>query len=78
MYSLRHPHGLGYSMGVRKTHWTAVQWKRHFHGIFQTPTGMEFPRLLMFLYEEVNSQRSEVPEMLISQVELPVSDAGAG
>jgi catechol-2,3-dioxygenase len=29
----------------------------------------------MFLYEEVNSQRSEVPEMLISQVELPVSDA---
>src|SRR5512133_2446536 len=29
----------------------------------------------MFFYEEVNSQRSEVPEMLIRQVELPVSDA---
>jgi catechol 2,3-dioxygenase-like lactoylglutathione lyase family enzyme len=29
----------------------------------------------MFLYEEIDSQRSEVPEMLISQVELPVSDA---
>jgi hypothetical protein len=32
----------------------------------------------MFLYEDFNSQRSEVPEMLISQVELPVSDAVIG
>jgi catechol-2,3-dioxygenase len=29
----------------------------------------------MFLYEELNRQRSEVPGMLIRQVELPVSDA---
>ena len=78
MLSLRHPHGLGYSLGIGQTHLSAGQWKRHRHGTFQTPTAMEFSRLLMFLYEEVNSQRSEVPEMLISQVELPVPDAGAG
>jgi catechol 2,3-dioxygenase-like lactoylglutathione lyase family enzyme len=29
----------------------------------------------MFLYEELNRQRSEFPGMLIRQVELPVSDA---
>jgi predicted enzyme related to lactoylglutathione lyase len=28
----------------------------------------------MFLHEEVDNQRSEVLEMLISEVELPVSD----
>jgi hypothetical protein len=33
------------------------------------------PGLLTLLYEEINSQRSEVPEMLISQVALPVSEA---
>ena len=32
----------------------------------------------MFSYEEVNNQRSEFPEILISQVELPVSDAVVG
>jgi catechol-2,3-dioxygenase len=32
-------------------------------------------RILVFCHEDADSQRSEVPEMLISQVELPVSTA---
>jgi catechol-2,3-dioxygenase len=36
---------------------------------------MECPPPDVSFYEEVDNERSEVPQMLISQVELPVSDA---